>query len=707
MKYFVFCIHNHQPVGNFPDVIEEAFQHSYRPFLEALGRHPAVKLTLHNTGFLLDWIASEHPEYMELLRTMVERGQVEVMGGGYYEPILTVIPARDRVAQVNMMSDRIEELCGARPRGIWLAERVWEPTLPTVLRECGIEYLVVDDYHFRKAGLTPAELGGYYVTEDQGNVVKIFPGSERLRYIIPFRPASEFVDHVRGLDDFLVKGDAAIYGDDGEKFGVWPGTYKWVFEDGWLDDFLDLVENAVEERIIECETMAEYTDTHAPLGRIYLPTTSYMEMGEWTLPADASREYSELHKELGHGAEGGEGERIERFLQGGTWRNFFSKYPESNRMHKRMLMVSRELEQRRPAATDDEKIEEAARHLYRAQCNDAYWHGIFGGLYMPHLRTSVYEHLLKAERALGGSFAGGRPESAETVDFDADGVDDVVVRSADLAMILKPSDGGALFELDYLPRAVNLSNTLTRWKEGYHHRLAEGRAELVGEEAKSIHDIVLVKEEGLEEYLKYDTVERASFRDRFLAVDETLDAFYDGTHRSLGGFHSGTYHKEIAGSTVRLAREGAAAGMDFSVTKTVRPSGDGCFTVDYLVRRSNGVNVAPVNFAVELNLLLPCCEGPVCHYRFTPEADTPIGLGSRGVLGGVEGVAMVDTLTGVEVEIRTMYRPTLWRFPVHTVSLSEAGFEKIYQGSCLVFLYPMGEETDELSFRIDVGVRSI
>ncbi|MEE8575282.1 MAG: 4-alpha-glucanotransferase, partial [Thermodesulfobacteriota bacterium] len=97
MLKFIFCIHNHQPVGNFDFVLEDAFVKAYMPFLELLEKHPALKVSYHTTGFLLDWLAENHPEYIELLKRLVARGQVEIMGGGYYEPILSVIPEADRV----------------------------------------------------------------------------------------------------------------------------------------------------------------------------------------------------------------------------------------------------------------------------------------------------------------------------------------------------------------------------------------------------------------------------------------------------------------------------------------------------------------------------------------------------------------------------------------------------------------------------------
>ncbi|HLC18623.1 MAG TPA: alpha-amylase/4-alpha-glucanotransferase domain-containing protein, partial [Thermodesulfobacteriota bacterium] len=387
MIYFPFCVHNHQPAGNFPQVLEDSFKKSYWPFLKTVARYPEIKLTLHNSGYLLDWIIENHPEYIELLSKMVSSGQVEIMGGGYYEPVLSVIPDPDRLAQIRMMAGRVKELFGVAPRGLWLAERVWDPCLPTTLKEAGVEYVLVDDYHFIKAGLAHEELGGYYITEDRGSIVKIFPGSERLRYLIPFKPVDKLEEYLAGLEGSLRRGNAAIYGDDGEKFGVWPGTHKWVFTDGWLEGFLARIRSLDFVRPV---TLAEYMDAEEPLGRVYLPTASYMEMGEWSLPAGASRDYALLMEELKNTVEG---ERIARFVQGGTWRNFFAKYPEANWMHKRMLLVSAELGSR----GEGKAAERARRYLYKAQCNDAYWHGIFGGLYLPHLRREVYSNLLKAE----------------------------------------------------------------------------------------------------------------------------------------------------------------------------------------------------------------------------------------------------------------------------------------------------------------------
>ena len=130
-------LHNHQPVGNFGFVFEECYQQSYGPMLDALERHPGVRLGLHYTGPLLDWFKAERPEVIERLRALVERNQVEVLGGGYYEPVLASLREDDRVGQLTKMADEIESRVGRRPGGAWLAERVWEPDVPKALAKAG------------------------------------------------------------------------------------------------------------------------------------------------------------------------------------------------------------------------------------------------------------------------------------------------------------------------------------------------------------------------------------------------------------------------------------------------------------------------------------------------------------------------------------------------------------------------------------------
>ena len=267
------------------------------------------------------------------------RGRVEIIGGAFYEPILTMIPSRDRLGQIETYSHWLENRLGGAVRGMWIPERVWEQSLTSDVSRAGIEYTVLDDFHFRNAGLSEEQLHGYYVTEDDGRTLNIFPGSERLRYLIPFRDPQETIEYLRGVAEQHPQA-VAVFGDDGEKFGTWPETNKHCYHDGWLRRFFDAL--AANRDWLKTTTLADAVERVPPLGKIYLPDCSYREMTEWALPVAQQLAYDSAVHDLEHDPRW---PRIKPFVRGGFWRNFKVKYPEANEMYSRMMMVSRRLEQ--------------------------------------------------------------------------------------------------------------------------------------------------------------------------------------------------------------------------------------------------------------------------------------------------------------------------------------------------------------------------
>ena len=373
---FAMALHAHQPTGNFDHVFRWVFDHCYGPLLEELDRHPSIPFTLHYSGILFEWIEANEPAYLERLRAMNERGQVEILGGGFGEPILVMLNDRDRRAQLDAMDAYLRQKIGASPRGAWLTERVWEQALVRDLADAGLDYTLIDDSIFRLAGVRGDRFFGSFTAEDRGRMIRVFPISERLRYLIPFGTVEETIGFLTERTDESGRR-LLVYGDDTEKFGSWPGTYKHVYEDGWLARFFDaLEENRETIRIIR---LSEALEIPAE-GKVYLPDASYREMTECALPTEARLEYEALRRDLGDETAG----RAAPFFRGASWRTFLAKYPESGEMYGKMTEASR-----RVAAMPEGKARaEAERELHRGQCNCAYWHGVFGGLYLPHLRSA-------------------------------------------------------------------------------------------------------------------------------------------------------------------------------------------------------------------------------------------------------------------------------------------------------------------------------
>ena len=310
-------LHNHQPVGNFGWVIAETFDRAYLPMLEALERHPGVRLGLHYSGPLLAWIRAERPAFIDRLAALVERGQVEIVGGGWYEPVLAALPERDRIGQLVRMADELEALFGRRPRGAWLAERVWEPDLPTV---AGDRRLRLDDPRRRPLpGRGDPRGGALGPVHDR----RPGPGPDGLRH----RAGAPLPDPVRGgrrrhrLSPRPRHRGAATgsgtMGDDGEKFGGWPTTFEHCWgPSGWVERFFERARRRTRDWLTTT-TPSGWLDGHGSIGRVYVPTGSYAEMGEWALPADEAVAFSRaLHDAV-------EQRRPEaRWLRGAIWRNF-------------------------------------------------------------------------------------------------------------------------------------------------------------------------------------------------------------------------------------------------------------------------------------------------------------------------------------------------------------------------------------------------
>ena len=222
---------------------------------------------------------------------------------------------------------------------MWIPERVWEQSLTRDLATAGIRYTLLDDFHFKNAGLGEDELHGYYVTEDETKLLAVLPGSERLRYLIPFAEPEETINYLRGIAEQQPSA-VVVFGDDGEKFGSWPGTKEHVYTNGWLRRFFDAL--VANREWLQVVTPTEALEQVPPLGKIYIPEGSYREMTEWALPTERLIEFENLHHRLEHE---GRWQEVAPFVRGGYWRNFKVKYPETNEMYARMQMVSRRLQE--------------------------------------------------------------------------------------------------------------------------------------------------------------------------------------------------------------------------------------------------------------------------------------------------------------------------------------------------------------------------
>jgi hypothetical protein len=673
------AIHNHQPVGNFGWVFAEVYEQAYLPMLEALERHPGVRLSLHYTGPLLEWLAAERPRFLERLASLVGLGQVELMGGGLYEPILASLPEHDRIDQLTRMAATVEQITGRRPRGAWLAERVWEPDLPTSLVAAGYQWTVLDDQHFRAAAIPEQDLWGAYTTEDQGQLLTVFGSEQGLRYRIPFGTVESVIDYLR--EHATEKGDrVGMMGDDGEKFGAWPTTYAHCWGGGrWVDRFFEAIE--ANAAWLTTVTPSQWLEREPPIGRVYVPTSSYAEMGEWALPADETVVFHRvLHDALG-------AQRPDaRWLRGGFWRNFQVKYREINDLHKQMLRASAKV-----GAMPEGAERAAARdHLHRGQSNDCYWHGLFGGIYISHMRLATLEHLIAAEDAADAAL--GTLETAHFADLDMDGRIEVLLAEPGQVAVVKPNEGGGVGSWDVRAARHALAAVLRRRPEAYHETLraheanaAEPASGAPGGSASSIHEIVLTKEAGLSERLHYDDHERRSALVRFLDPAATPVQYAAAAERELADFRDGEFKVDhLTAGQVSLSREGSVLGQPVGVSKTIRLGG-GRLDPELIVElelHHRGSEPVEARLGLEFGVhLLGGGGNPAAWYEVRGRRTAH---DSAGAEPGVDVVGYGNDRVGIAVSARPEPPADAWWSPIETVSNSESGFERVYQGSALL-----------------------
>ncbi len=700
--YLSLVFHNHQPVGQFEHVNEHSVRTAYEPFMDLMERHPAIKCGVHFTGSLLDYLIEHQQPLLARIRALVTRGQLEVLSGGYYEPILATLPDEDKLGQITKLSRAVEDVFGMQPRGMWLAERVWEPHLVRPIARAGIDYVIIDDTHFEAAGYNKEhDLFGYFVSEEQGDIVRVFPTLSYLRYAIPWDTVPNLMVWLREqAGQLLPNGQPkiAFMGDDGEKFGVWPGTWEHNWGGG---QYMETLFSALEQAGDWLQTIrpCDYMDQYPALGRVYLPTASYFEMGQWSLPPGRFRELKRIKREF----EDQRREDVLRYLRGSIWRNFMVKYDEVNQMHKRMLVVAEKVHAMPPGPTRERVLD----LLWRAQANDAYWHGLFGGVYLFNFRIANYANLIEAETLAEGE----NPLIAvHEFDFDKDSLPEIVMTGGHFNAIWKPGTGGALLELDYRPARVNLLNVMTRREEGYHDEIraaAESGRFYTPEMAEAgvwydEHSMVRVKEPGIERYLINDWYRRGAFIDHFLHPAATLDQFYRMQYGEQGDFVNLAYETEVRGggkeTTVTLTREGKVWVGDEQRRVQVRKEftfqqGSDEYQCRYTVRNLSGAPV-DLRFAVELASGFDGGQSlDFAHFTVNGD-DERQSLAAVAAYEDVSSHTIHSVLRKVALATELSEPCALWTLPLETVTMSEAGFERGYQGTVTLHVWPLHLEPD-------------
>jgi hypothetical protein len=628
----IFAAHCHQPLGNLDAVNNDACDRAYLPFLEVLAAYPGIRINLHYSGSLFEWLEGSRPDVLEALAARA--GQIEWMGGAFYDPILPSIPTEDALAHIGMLSEFLRDRFDQIPRGVWLAKRVWDPSLPSLLRKAGMEYTLLDDHAFLPAGYPPDGLTESFITDHLGNTLTIFPIAQDLRHAVPGADPNDVLALLRYRHDQDPHA-LAVIADDGEKFGLWEHSSARVYRPGnWLAEFFTLVEKA---DWLETTTFERYLDDH-PAGRqVAIPPASYREMSEWSLPAETARAITRPGSEE---SDSTDWFRVEPFMRGGWWPNFLIDYPEAAVLYRKMLRVSAHVSASKGAL-------QAQVELLKAQGNDPFRHGMFGGFYSPHLRAEANRHLITAQTTIDANHHRGRAWTyVRHLDWDADGREEIEVELPDQSWVVKPAAGGCLLYYDDKPSRWSISDVVARRYEPYHLELAETQI--------------------------YDPHPRRWLIDHLLPTTTTVESFAGGDYEELLPLPGTAYMIEETTEGRGSAHIGMVA-LDGKVRKTIEAE-DRKLQIAYQVAG------------------LPAG-------RFGPELPVAVseGAGEIRVDGGQwQNIDQPLALAGHRFRLRhngiqtylliVLRQPgSMFSIPIHTVVRGAAGFASILQG---VVLWP-------------------
>ncbi len=614
----VFGVHNHQPYGNFPEVYEETYIKSYLPFINKVEKSRA-RVSLHFTGTLLEWIEKNHPEYIDKVKKLLNENRVEILSGGYYEPIMPSITSKFRIKQIEKLNNYIYEIFSYKPKGLWLAERVWEPSIIPELNSCGIEYTFLDEENF-----IPIEKKGdkYYVTEYEGKTIKIFVIDKKLRYLIPFKGYDEILNRLK-------EGNFFVSFDDGEKFGSWPGTNELCYKSDWLGRFFENMINNDVKMLLPKEIVGQEENCG---GLVYIDSGSYPEMISWALPPNKKTENYKC-----------------------SWKNFLIKYPEANYIHKLSFLNAKYYE-----LPEDEEM------IMASQANDAYWHGVFGGIYISHLRNALYKNILNVQKNLKWNVL------KEDIDFD--GKNEIIMKNSNIVIGIDPDQGGRIFEFGSFSKSYNFQNTITRRRESYH-----------------------------EKNIVEDWYDKFSLIDHFMEFPN-FEQIKTCRFKEIGDFVNQPYKAEILNSNkIKLSRKGniwfEGKHTKIYLTKEIVLHNNKV-DIYYKINNPNAI-IVPLHFATEFNFNFVSEYG---DERFIMYNNKKSKVGEE-FLGTSKNIHFIDKFFDLDLEIK-FEETEVWTYPIKTSAMSEKDKIKSYQGTS-IFINKIEKllPESELTFCISINVK--
>jgi hypothetical protein len=389
-----FGISSHYTPGI--EALEDTYQKAHKKIIAFFYNHPLFLFSWAFSGVQLEYYAKKHPEFTDTLRELVARKQLELLGGGYYEPVFPLLTTADCITQIEMLTALQHSLVGPRPRGIALSD-CWDPRLITPFNKCKMNFVQLDASMMgeRTRDFQPL------IAEHLGKTISVLPVYSDLLpglNTVPLAYLDRLSKVFSKIPMHTSKNPVAVC-------MLTPGELVQLIESGWLDEFSSHL-SAYSNRF-QLTTPSQFFTKSTVFAPVYIPP------GSKNRPCTAN--------DLIHA------DRDLRLLYA--------------RMMHVCLMVSQ-------CRGDKVRKKTAEGKLLEAQ---------FGGAYTPRpdgdkVRKAAYRCLIQAEKIARG--AGVFSATATSFDFDFDGINEYICRFDSYNAFIEKA-GGTIFELDVFRSAAN------------------------------------------------------------------------------------------------------------------------------------------------------------------------------------------------------------------------------------------------------------
>lgn len=417
------------------DVLEKEYQNIYKPVAKFLYSHPAFCLSFSFNGPQFEFYRRKHPEFIEILQMLIGRKQIEILGGGFYDPVFPLLFPRDRTGQIELLSSSIREAVGKRPRGLSMCASIWESSLLPCFSTCGMEFVMLDET------LVPPEKNTCIplIMSDKGKSIIILPVENSLKPQ-PNVQISGFIDAVtakvqksqRNSEPHIQSGEKVISIQFSHK------ELKKLLESGWLENLSTVISDEKNEKCI-LSIPSNVVKTSVVFQPVFIPAGMSGEIAQWAIkPYKAVKTTSYFPV---------------------TIYDFLQLYPQSRALYDRMMYVSMLVNQ---SHGDKIRKKVARDKLWEAQNGNSFICTAEGAFVNSSFRQNSYKNLVEAEKIVRE--CNEFEESVSCFDYNGDGLNEYIIRMQNYFAAVNLL-GGAIREFDLMQASGNYADNLSRVQE--------------------------------------------------------------------------------------------------------------------------------------------------------------------------------------------------------------------------------------------------